>query len=137
MGSIFRNFVLAPAVIAAAALATNTAMAETTVKVPFSFTVAGKNCPAGLYSIQWESTHGNLVTLKSKEVPQSFTWVVGPGDPTPGDTAVVLRFDELGEMHALRSVQYGSQITSRLDKKANQAEHVKTQHIRTLIVSGQ
>jgi hypothetical protein len=123
--------------MAAAALATNTAMAETLVKVPFSFTVAGKNCPAGLYSVQWESTHGSLVTLKSKEVPQSFTWVVGPGDPAPGDTAVVLRFDELGENHALRSVQYGSQITSRLDKKINQAEHVQTEHVKTRIVSGQ
>jgi hypothetical protein len=132
MGSILRNFVLAPAVMAAAALATNTAMAETTLKVPFSFTVAGKNCPAGLYSVQWESTHSNLVTLKSKEASQSFTWLIAPGDPAPGDTAVVLRFDELGDMHALRSVQYGSRITSRLDKKINQAEHVKTR-----IVSGQ
>lgn len=137
MGSILRNFVLTPAVMAAAALATNTAMAEIILKVPFSFTVDGKNCPAGVYSIQWESTHGNLVTLKSKGVPQSFTWIVGPGDPAPGDTAVVLRFDELGETHALRSVQYGSQITSRLDTKTNQAEHAKTGHVKTRIVSGQ
>ena len=132
MRSILRNFVLAPAVIAAAALATNTAMAETTLKVPFSFTVAGKNCPAGLYSVQWESIHSNFVTLTNKDASQSFTWVVSPGDPAPGDTAVVLRFDELGDMHALRSVQYGPRITSRLDKKINETKHVKTR-----IVSGQ
>jgi hypothetical protein len=128
---------MAPAIMAAAALATNSAMAETILKVPFSFTVDGKNCPAGLYSVQLESIHGNLVTLKSKDVPQSFTWVVGPGDPAPGDTAVVLRFNELGETHALRSVQYGSQITSRLDKKPNKAEHAKTEQIKTRIVSGE
>jgi hypothetical protein len=51
MGSILRNFVLAPAAMAAAALATNTAMAET-LKVPFTFTVDGKDFPAGLYSVQ-------------------------------------------------------------------------------------
>ena len=132
MGSILRNFVLAPAVMAAAALATNTAMAEATLKVPFSFTVAGKNCPAGLYSVHWESSHTNLVTLISKDASQSFTWVVSPGDPAPGDTAVVLRFDEIGDMHALRSVQYGPRITSRLDKNINQTGHVKTR-----IVPGQ
>jgi hypothetical protein len=126
MRSILRNFVLAPAVIAAAALAANSAMAETILKVPFSFTVAGKNCPAGLYAVQWESSRSNLVTLTSKDVPQTFTWVVGPGDPAPGETAVVLRFDEQGENHALQSVQYGSRITSRLDKKIKHTEHEKT-----------
>ena len=119
MRSILRNFVLAPAVMAAAALATNTAMAET-VKVPFNFTVAGKNLPAGYYWVRREVSQ-NIVTLRSYETPQSFTWVLTPGDPAPTDTAVVLRFDVLGEAHALRSVQYGPLITLRLDKKAKQA----------------
>ncbi len=95
MGSILRNFVLAPAAMAAAALATNTAMAET-LKVPFTFTVDGKDFPAGLYSVQRQSSQ-NLVTLISKDASQSFTWVVAPGDPAPTDTAVTLRFSELGE----------------------------------------
>jgi hypothetical protein len=118
MGSILRNFVLAPAVMAAAALATNTAMAEA-VKVPFSFTVAGKNLPAGYYSVQCEISH-NMVTLRSSETRQSFTWIIAPGNPAPTDTAVILRFDELGQEHALQSVQYGPMITSRLDKKTKQ-----------------
>jgi hypothetical protein len=118
MGSTLRNFVLAPAVLAAAALATNTAMAAT-VKVPFNFTVAGKNLPAGYYSV-WREVSQNMVTLRSYETPQSFTWVLAPGDPAPTDSAVVLRFSVLGEAHALRSVQYGPLITFRLDKKAKQ-----------------
>ena len=106
---------LAPAAMAAAALATNTAMAET-LKVPFTFTVDGKDFPAGLYSVQRQSQ--NLVTLISKDASQSFTWVVAPGDPAPTDTAVTLRVDELGQDHVLQSVQYGPLITPRLDKGA-------------------
>ena len=118
MGSTLRNFVLAPAVMAAAALATNTAMAET-VKVPFNFTVAGKDMPAGYYSVQRELSR-NMVTLRSSETSQSFTWIIAPGNPDPTNTAVVLRFDELGQDHALQSVQYGPLITCRLDKKSKQ-----------------
>jgi hypothetical protein len=116
MGSILRNFVVAPAAMAAAALATNTAMAET-LKVPFTFTVNGKNFPAGIYLVKRQNSQ-NLVTLISKDASQSFTWVAAPGDPGPTDTAVTLRFSELGERHALRSVQYGPLITPRLDKGA-------------------
>jgi hypothetical protein len=118
MGSILRNFVLAPAVMAAAALATNTAMAET-VKVPFNFTVAGKDMPAGYYSVRREISQ-NMVTLRSTETSQSFTWVVGPGNPDPKDTAVTLRFDQLGQDHVLQSVQYGPLITAKLDKNTRQ-----------------
>jgi hypothetical protein len=118
MGSTLRNFVLAPAVMAAAALATNTAMAET-VKVPFKFTVAGKEFPAGYYSVKREMSVG-MVTLRSNATSQSFTWIIGPGDPSPTDTAVTLRFDELGQDYVLQSVQFGPLITARLDKKAMQ-----------------
>jgi hypothetical protein len=126
-----RNFVLAPAVMAAAALATNTAMAETTLKVPFNFTVDGKNCPAGLYTVQRESTH-NSVTLTSKATQRSFTWIIAPGDPAPTASAVTLTFDELGQTHTLRSVQYGPMVTSRLDQKTKESEHAPTR-----IVQGQ
>ena len=119
MGSILRNFVLAPVVVAAAALVTSTAMAAT-VNIPFNFTVAGKNLPAGYYLVTREVSQ-NMVTLRSYETPQSLTWVLVPGDPAPTDTAVVLRFNVLGEAHALRSVQYGPLITSRLDKRTKQA----------------
>ena len=121
MGSILRTFVLAPAAMAAAALATNTAMAET-LKVPFTFTVDGKEFPAGLYSVQRQSSH-NLVTLTSRDASQSFTWGVAPGDPAPTDTAVTLRFSEA---HALRSVQYGPLITPRLDKGHAQPTRIVT-----------
>ena len=52
MRSILHNLILVPAVAAAAALATTSASAETTLKIPFGFTVAGHYCPAGRYAIE-------------------------------------------------------------------------------------
>jgi hypothetical protein len=107
-----RNLILATT--AMTTLAASAAMAETTLKVPFSFTVAGKICPAGTYSVE-KNNIGTLVTLKSKEAPKSFTWAISPGDPLPSDTRVVLSFDALGQTHALRTVQYGPMVTRNLD----------------------
>ena len=118
MRSILRNFVLAPAVMAPAVLATNTAMAET-VKVPFNFTFDGKDLPAGYYSVKRDISQ-NMVTLRSNATSQSFTWIIAPGNPAPTDTAVTLRFDILGQDHVLQSVQFGTLITFRLDKKTKQ-----------------
>jgi hypothetical protein len=112
----------APVMMAAAALATNSAMASTLLKVPFSFTVAGHNCPAGLYMVQRDTT-GGLVTLSSRDSSRSFSWVLEPGNPDPMDSRVVLTFDDFGETRALQSVQFGPMITPRLDKKARRSEH--------------
>jgi len=131
MKNTLKTLVLAPAVLAAAVLASNVASAEALVKVPFNFTVAGKVCPAGLYSVDRDNI-GTMVTLRSKDAPRSFSWVVTPGDPAPTDSRVVLRFDAQGQTHALRNVQYGSVITSRLDKKT-----VDTERVPALIVQGQ
>ena len=57
------------------------------------------------------------MTFASKRSPQSFTWVLGPGMPDPTDNAVVLKFDQSGQTHALQSIQVGSMITGHLDKK--------------------
>src|SRR5271157_1205182 len=115
MQSRLSHLILAPAVLAVAAFATIPAMAETTtVKVPFSFTVAGKSLPAGQYSIQ-RDTLGTFVRLQSEDASQSFSWVA---DPSGVNRAlVVLKFDETGQTHALRSIQYGSLVTGTLDKK--------------------
>jgi hypothetical protein len=125
----FKNLVAVP-VVMAAALITTSALAETTLNVPFSFSVAGKNCPAGTYTVE-KNNLSTMVTLKSRNTPQSFSWIVNPGDPLPTDTRVVLKFDELEGTHALRSVQYGAKITTNLDRN-RQMEHVATR-----IVSGQ
>jgi len=122
MKSIFK-FVLAPAVLAAAALATTSASAATTVKVPFSFTAGDKICPAGEYTVIHDDTT-SFVTLKRRGSSDTFTYVVGPGVPYPNARKVALTFDDLGNTHVLRTIQYGSVVTSRLDKKSLQdAEH--------------
>ena len=113
MRSILHHIVLASAVMASAALAPNTAAAET-VKVPFNFTVAGQTWPAGVYSVKKDSS-GNLVTLSSRDAKKNFSCVIGPGAPGPTETLVTLRFDNMGETHSLRFVQYGSLISSPLN----------------------
>ena len=123
----FSKFVLAPAVVAAAALTANIASAEAILKVPFSFTAAGKVCPAGYYTVHRDSNNGNFITLSHKGYSESFSFVVGPGAPEPTDTKVSLKFDEIGSTHILQSVQYGAVTTSRLDKKSlRQAEQEST-----------
>jgi hypothetical protein len=111
-----RSLVLAPAILAAAALATNVAVAETTLKVPFNFSVAGKTMPAGFYTVHRDST-GNIVSLRGRDAQHSFNWILAPGEPAPNDSRIVLRFDTDGQSHELRSIQYGPAITSRIDKK--------------------
>jgi hypothetical protein len=97
-------------------------MAETTLRVPFSFTVAGKTCPAGHYIVK-ENTIGNYVTLTNEDSSRVFTWVLGPGTPDLTGNHVVLKFDVLGQAHALRSVEIGSMTTPRLDKNLRNTEY--------------
>jgi hypothetical protein len=107
--------VLAAIVITAGALATHTAAAETTLKVPFSFTVAGQSMPAGVYSVSKDAVH-NMVILKSMDASKTFFAVLVPGDPAPNDTHVALKFDQSGNGHTLKSIQYGGRITPSLEQ---------------------
>ena len=118
MQSILHRVAIAPAVIMAVTLAANPAVAETTsIKVPFSFEVAGKTFPAGDYSIRHDiGTY--FVTLASKASPQNFSSVVGPGEPSLRDYKIALKFDLVGQTHLLQSIQCGTMITSKLDRKA-------------------
>ena len=116
MKSILSKFVMASAVLGAAALAANPAIAqEAVVKVPFNFTAAGKVCPAGYYTVHRDA---DFVTLNHKGYSESFTWIAGPGAPDLTDRKVSLKFDTIGKNHLLKSVQYGSVTTAQLDKKS-------------------
>jgi hypothetical protein len=129
MRFLFPKLVLASAVMMAGAMAAAPAMAEVMVDVPFNFTVNGKLCPAGRYQIGHDATK-NLVTLRTTTWSRNFTWIAGPGDPGPYESRVVLRFDEQGGDHELQSVQFGSMITNRLDRKPRPSEYVPTRVIQ-------
>jgi len=107
------KMILAPAILAAMALATHSANAET-VKVPFSFTAAGKFWPAGVYTVQ-RNTSGTTVTIKCTDNSQSFAALLGPGDASSSDSRIALNFDASTSTHMLRSIQYGPLTTGRLD----------------------
>ena len=127
MRFLLHRFVLAPAVMVAAALATNVAKAETTIKVPFSFIVAGKTFPAGLYVISRDEKDHGYVTLLAKGSGQSYSCLLEPGAPDPTDRKVALNFDLVGQTHLLQSIQYGPMITAKLDKKslANERQNLQ------------
>ena len=112
MRSTMLKLFLVPAIAAAAALASHPAQAET-VKVPFAFSAVGHDFPAGSYSVD-ANINTNVVTLRLKNSDKSFVWVLGPGDPEPGDQRVMLRFTTTAGAHVLDSIQFGSKITSRL-----------------------
>jgi hypothetical protein len=114
----FSKLTLTSAAMAAIAFATIPAMATTatTLKVPFNFTVDGKVCPAGSYTIK-RIDSDKFVTLQSNDSSASFTWIAGSSAPRDGQR-VVLSFDTEGKDHALRSIQYGPVTTPRLDAKS-------------------
>jgi hypothetical protein len=110
------------ALMAAAVLATNSAVAETTLNVPFSFMVAGKACPAGHYIVK-ENPIGSLVTLSSEDSSRVFTWILNAAPENYDPAKVVLKFDVAGQAHLLRYVQIGPMMTSVLDKNADTNEY--------------
>lgn len=110
------------ALMAAAALAPNSAMADTTLNVPFSFIVAGKACPAGHYTVR-EYPIGSFMTLTNQDSSRVFTWLVRPSEPGFKNGEVVLQFDVMGATHLLHSVQVGPMTTSVLDKDVDINEY--------------
>ena len=114
-----RNLVIASAMMAAVAVTTTSAMAATTVKVPFNFTVEGKICPAGTYTVD-KDVNARIVTLQGKQAPQSFKWVLTPADSSASDSKVKMSFEEVGNAHSLKSIQYGSMVTPKIKSKAHE-----------------
>ena len=114
MLTTLRTHVLATAAFLAMAFAAQSAMAAATVNIPFNFMVGNTVCPAGQYMIHQDQA-GRTVALAGNA--KGFLWFAHPGNPTADERRVVLSFDKLGTMRALRTVQYGSQVTARLDGK--------------------
>jgi hypothetical protein len=106
---------------AAATFAVKPAHADVTVKVPFSFTVDGKQCPAGTYLVKLNPA-SYTVTLAGHDSSKIFTWVIVPTNEDANPNKVVLQFDGEGSDHTLRSIRYGSQTTSRLDLHPQRAD---------------
>ena len=122
MRNSFSKFILAPAIMAAAVLATIPAMAETTnINVPFNFDVAGKTLPAGVYSVEHDSA-GNFVKLQSQPTSQSFVWSASPS--AEKGNWVSLKFDRQGNTFTLNSVKAGPMVTSKLDKNNAASERM-------------
>ena len=103
------------AIVVTTAASGHIAKAETTLKVPFTFTVSGQTMPAGVYTVQ-ESTSHNMVIFRNEDSSKSFSYTLQPGDDAPSAAHVALKFETAGDKHTLRSIQFGSRTTSRLDR---------------------
>lgn len=118
---MLRSHLLSFAALAAAGamFTAKPALADANVKVPFSFTVGGKLCPAGTYQVKSDAT-GKSVLLVGPGSSVNFTWIVMP-KPGAGDPdKVALRFDETNSGHVLRMIQYGPDATPILDMQEQQ-----------------
>ena len=122
MRSRIFSLVLAPVLLAAVALASNSAKAQARLNVPFSFIAGGRICPVGVYVVRSDA-RGSFVTLANYESRQNFAWILGVGAVDPTGNTITLRFDTTGSYHTLRSIQYGLMVTSRLDGKSAGGKH--------------
>ena len=111
------SLTLATALLAALAFTSKPAMAAATLHVPFNFVAGGRACPAGDYMVRAAST-GNTVSLQGPS--GKLLWLIGPGSANPADQRIVLSFDKDHQNYLLRTVQYGSRITNRLDKPSRE-----------------
>jgi hypothetical protein len=109
-----RSLVLATAVFAAAAFTAHTATAET-LRVPFDFKVNGKTLPAGAYSVHRNGLT-DFISLEGPQTNQSFTWTLGPGDPSPDSNIVKASFVNTGGGYELHRIQYHALTTAKIDK---------------------
>jgi len=102
-------------VLSSAALCASAAFAanQARVDVPFSFTAMGQSYPAGSYDVALD-TNRNCVTLANEsDATKHITWNVGPADAAK--TPAVIKFDEAGADHMLKSIQIGDKVTPNLD----------------------
>ena len=112
MNNIIRSAIFATAAICAtAAFAADRAV----VNIPFNFVSHGKSFPAGRYTASLDANQNVLELSNIKNPRYSAHWTAGPADFNPSNEKLTLKFDDLGQSHALRTVQLGPRITSRLD----------------------
>jgi hypothetical protein len=116
-----RFLIVALLATAAAAFAAKPARADVRVKVPFSFTADGKECPAGTYVVKLNPA-SYTVTLAGRDGSNTFTWIIVPTNAETDPNKVVLQFDGAGSDHTLRSIHYGAKTTSRLDARPHRTE---------------
>jgi len=109
------SLISAAAVLASAALSVTPAMAASQVNIPFSFVASGKSFPAGQYVVDKDG-NGGFLTMRGDKA--NIFSICIQADPVPGGKKAVVTFDHIGETYLLRSFQYGSQTTLRLDSKA-------------------
>jgi catabolite regulation protein CreA len=103
-------------ILSSAALCATAAFAadHARVDVPFTFTAKGHSYPAGMYDVVLDGERC-FVTLASREVvSKQISWSVGPAEPA--NMFAIVKFDQRGAEHELKSIQVGDKVTPDLDR---------------------
>ncbi len=82
--------------------------------MPFSFTAKGQTYPAGTYTVAMDQTENIVNMSNNTDASKHLAWVAGPAEPV--GCVAVIKFDEVGTDHALRTIQVGDHITPNLDR---------------------
>jgi hypothetical protein len=113
------RFMLRSLILTSAALFATSAFAADTavVNVPFNFESHGQAYPAGRYTVTLDKNENVLILRSVLNTSQHTTWVASPAE-SRANSPICLTFDEAGSTHELRTVQFGTRITSILDAPA-------------------
>jgi hypothetical protein len=99
---------LVSALAVATAFLSASANAET-INVPFEFVAHGRSFPNGAYVVE-KNPARHTVTLHCLKGNATLYWIMGAeGDANNGH--LLLSFATVGEMHILKSIQYGRLFT--------------------------
>lgn len=126
MRSRLCRLLLVPAIATAALLGGQSVKAET-VSVPFSFNAEGKTFSAGTYLVQ-ATLNGTLLTLCPVAGGKTVLFTLEPGDPSPTDQRVVLRFRTSGDQHLLESIVYRGKVTARVSDSHGKTRYADRDH---------
>jgi len=104
-------------VLSSAALCATAAFAanQARVDVPFSFTAKGQSYPAGSYTVAMDSNEAVVNMSSDANTSKHLAWVAGPAEPA--SSVAVVKFDQVGADHTLKSIQVGNHVTPNLDTR--------------------
>ena len=83
--------------------------AETTaITIPFSYEIREEHFPASQYDVKLSDDRDH-VTITSREAPvRTLYLLVHAADTNRHDPSVMLRFEDVGGLHELRSIRVGN-----------------------------
>lgn len=97
-----------------AAVPAASAQSRITVDVPFSFTIADKECPAGVWKFAQSGTNRSLYTIRSQDGKHFFMMMLVPSQESAEPGPARLVFHRYGSQSFLAEIRDSSSNGSRV-----------------------